>query len=471
MRGHSFQLVALLIGLCLAGSAHCDSPGTQPLSTDAIKALIDAAEPGDTIVVPAGVYHGHLVVRKAVVLEGNGKVTIDGGGEGTVVQLLRHDITMRGFTVRGSGSGVDREPAAIRGERGVFIIEDNRIEDALYGIDIREAPGSIIRRNIIRGKDMEPGRRGDGIRTWWSHEAIITDNEVRDSRDIVLWYSSDLTIARNRVTGSRYGLHFMYSNDTELIDNMLTNNSVGMYLMYSNNITVRNNTLINNRGASGYGLGLKDCDAITIIDNALMANRVGVYIDNSPSSMDSTGLFGGNVFAYNETGALATPNTHSNVFTSNAFVENEEQVGVHGRGSLHANAFSRGGKGNFWSDYAGFDRNGDGIGDLAYEPRSLFESLVAREPNLRFLIHSPAQQAIEFTARAMPDLRPEPKLTDPHPLATQPVFEFVEISTGGSRSSMLVLALLLVGSAGGLTWLVCRERSVLSAVTQERGRT
>lgn len=462
------RLCQLMVVLCIAATpvlARADH-GTR-LSTDAIAALIDAAEPGDTVVVPPGVYHGHLIVRKSVALDGRGQVTIDGGGEGTVVQLLRRDVTMRGFTVRGSGSGVDREPAAIRGERGVFVIEDNRIEDALYGIDLREASGSVIRRNIVHGKDLDPGRRGDGIRTWWSHETTITDNEVHDSRDIVLWYSSNMVIARNTVTGSRYGLHFMYSHDTELTENLLEGNSVGIYLMYSNNITVRANTMINNRGASGYGLGLKDCDNIEITQNALLANRVGVYIDNSPSSIDSTGIFESNLLAYNETGVLATPNTHNNVFTENALIDNEEQVGVHGRGNLNANAFSRDERGNFWSDYAGFDRDGDGIGDLPYEPRSLFESLVAREPNLRFLIHSPAQQAIEFTARAMPDLRPDPKFIDPHPLSSQPVFEIASSTADGSGSMMALLSIILVCSSGGLTWFVYRDRSTLRAITQE----
>lgn len=421
-----------------------------------IERLIEEASPGAVIVVPPGVYEGRLTIRKPVTLEGRGLVTVDGGGEGTVLTLLAQEIAIRGLIVRGSGAGIDGEPAGIRAETGPVTIEDNRVEDALFGIDLRESPGSIVRRNTVRGKDLEPGRRGDGIRLWWSHECVIEKNDVAGSRDMVFWYSEGLTISRNVVRGSRYGLHFMYSHDTRVLDNELSGNSVGIYLMYSNHIHLERNRLINNRGSSGYGIGLKDCDDITLTDNAILANRVGLYVDNSPSSIESEGLIDRNMIAFNESGLLATPNTHDNVITGNAFIENEEQAASHGRGDLSANTFARGGVGNFWSDYAGFDRDHDGIGDLAYRPRSLFFHLLTREPNLRVFIHSPAQQAIEFTARAFPELQPNPILTDPSPLAEPPA---LSAGVSNSRAGGLLMGLVsggLVLGAGTACWFLGR---------------
>src|SRR5690606_37386932 len=141
---------------------------------------------------------------------------------------------------------------------------------------------------------------------------------------------------------------------TALEANELAGNSVGVYLMYSKRISLTRNHMRNNRGASGYGIGLKDCDDIAIIDNEVIANRVGVYIDNSPSSLGSTGLFDSNLIANNEIGLLATPNTPDNAFTGNAFVENEEPAATHGRGRLAGNSFAGERDGNYWSDYAGF---------------------------------------------------------------------------------------------------------------------
>ena len=95
--------------------------------------------------------------------------------------------------------------------------------------------------------------------------------------------------------------------------------------------------------------------------------------------------------------------------------------------------------GNFWSDYAGFDRDGDGVGDLAYEPRSLFSALLSHEPNLRLFAHSPAQQAVEFTARALPELRPRPTLVDPAPLTRRPNTETASAVAAPSGKAMAAL--------------------------------
>lgn len=442
------------IGVCVA---RAELPSRSAVPMAVIEALIDGAAQGAVVVVPPGVYEGNLRVGRAVVLDGRGAVTLDGRGKGTVVEIASPGVTFRGFTVRGSGETVQDEPAAVRVTAGPVVVEDNRVEDALFGIDLREASGSTVRRNSVRGKRLEPGRRGDGIRLWWSHGCTVESNEVAGSRDLVFWYSENLRVASNRVSDSRYGLHFMYSHDTVLSGNELSANSVGVYLMYSNRITLTGNRMTNNRGASGYGLGLKDCDEIVVTGNAMLANRIGVYVDNSPSSVGSTGLIEGNMIAFNEIGLLATPNTHDNVVVGNAFVENEEQAATHGRGRLTANAFSRDGRGNFWSDYAGFDRDADGLGDLTHEPRSLFGALMAREPNLRLFVHSPAQQAVEFTARAMPELRPEPTLVDPAPLSRPPA---LSISTDGAargRGPIAALGAGLIAVAAGLLLLGRRQ--------------
>lgn len=453
--------VQIILSLCVLITSVSGAFAQSTIqSSDVIDALIESAQPGATVIVPAGIYEGNLRVKKSVVLDGQGLVILDGLGNGSVVEIVAGDVTIRGFTIRNSGSTVDQEPAGIRAVAGPVLIEDNRLEDVYFGIDLRPAADSIIRNNVVIGKDLEIGRRGDGIRIWWSHNTIVEDNIVDRVRDMVFWYSEDLSIARNIVTNSRYGLHFMYSHNTTLEENELTSNSVGIYLMYSNNIHLMGNSIVNNRGTSGYGIGLKDCDAIVVENNALLANRVGMYIDNSPSSVDSFGIIKGNKVAFNEIGMLSTPITHNNVITKNAFLENEEQVTVHGRGKLMLNEFSENGVGNFWSSYSGFDRNNDGIGDFPHEPRSLFRSLLAREPNLRVFMHSPAQQAVELTARAFPELSPDPIFIDHSPLTRLPELELRESTVESSRSYLFGFAsfLLLVPIVGG--WMIVRESTL-----------
>ncbi len=462
-------LVVLIATLTLTGFALAQPEAAR--SVDEIAQLIEAASEGETVTIPAGRYEGNLRVSKPVVLDGLNAVVIDGLNSGTVVELTVPGITIRNLTIRGSGSTVDQEPAGIRAYDGPIIIEHNRFEEVYFGIDLRQSPDSIIRHNVVHGKDLELGRRGDGIRLWWSHGCQIHDNFVDGLRDMVFWYSEDLRIDRNRVVNSRYGLHFMYSHNTVLSENDLTENSVGIYLMYSNSITLRRNRIINNRGSSGYGIGLKDCDDITVEHNAILANRVGVYVDNSPSSFDSVGLIAHNSLSFNEIGLLATPITHNNVITANAFVENEEQVAVHGGGQLNNNVFAKDGFGNFWSSYAGFDLAGDGIGDSPYAPRNVFRDLLAREPNLRIFVHSPAQQAIELTARAFPDLNPEPMFEDPSPLTRPPTLDLFEPATTPSRAPMLAVACVLLLASGMGIWIAARQNSISVDIVQRSAQT
>ena len=109
-----------------------------------------------------------------------------------------------------------------------------------------------------------------------------------------------------------------------------------------------------------------------------------------------------------------------------------------GRGELTGNEFDRDERGNFWSDYPGYDRDGDGVGEANYESRLLFENLTAREPSLRLFMFSPIHQAVEFIARAVPAVRPEPKFTDYYPLIEPPIEHGAEL---GSSTSLVMVAL------------------------------
>src|SRR5690606_11427207 len=101
-----------------------------------------------------------------------------------------------------------------------------------------------------------------------------------------------------------------------------------------------------------------------------------------------------------------------NVFSNNTFWENVSQMVLQGGGQPGINQW----QGNYWSDYTGFDIDGNGQGELPYRAERLFEGLTDQEPRLRILAYSPAVQAIEFAGQSFPVIRPQPKLTDDKPL-------------------------------------------------------
>jgi nitrous oxidase accessory protein len=382
-------------------------------------ALTDAmavAREGDTIAVYGGRYAGPLVIEKRVTLLGYDWPIVDGNNHGTVVKLTAPGIVLKGFVIRNSGSSLDAENSGIAVEAPEALLANNRIEETLFGIYLRKASHTTIQGNVISSKDLPLPRRGDPIRVWYSNSVRITENVVQRGRDVVLWYSKNLLVRGNVVTKGRYGLHFMYCDDAQIEENRLTDNSVGTFLMYSRRLHLRRNTIAHNRGPSGYGVGLKDMDDAVIEENLFLDNRVGAFIDNSPREIDSRGLFQRNVFAFNDTGISLLPAVRRNQFMANSFVDNQEQVGIAGGGQLEGNRWTVKGRGNYWSDYVGYDAQSDGVGDVPYRADRLFENLMDRYPVLRVFVHSPAAQAVDFAARAFPFVKPQPKLTDTRPL-------------------------------------------------------
>lgn len=211
-----------------------------------------------------------------------------------------------------------------------------------------------------------------------------------------------------------------------------------------------------NRGPSGYGIGLKDMREAFISENFIADNRVGIFAEGAISSR-----FVGNMLAYNDIGFLLFTSSHSNLMAQNSLVENGEQVHVEGIMPIHANLWQR----NFWSDYAGYDADGDGLGDLPYKSVRLFERLTDYQSSLKFFSFSLASQAIEFASRCFPVFSPQPKLVDESPLMRPliPQVDFPAATSGRKHSPVLsllmVLTVLLILRSGQIVSLVSKNLS------------
>lgn len=423
------------------------APGGSP---GAIGRMLEAARPGETVTVPAGIYREHVRIERPGALIAEGRVVIDGGGSGDVVVITAPDVTLRGFVVRNTGIDLDKENAAIRVTAPRATIEDNILEDILFGIDLRESADSRVLGNTIGGKNLDIARRGDGLRLWRADRTLVEGNTIHDGRDAILWYSTGVTVRRNRGFDCRYGLHLMFSDAVTIEDNHFERNSVGIYLMYSTGVEISRNRLVRNRGPSGYGLGLKETDRFRVRSNLIAANRSGIYLDGSPFTAAQPGDFSGNTLAYNDVGFTILPSARGNEIVGNNFIDNIDQVAVSGRGSLEANRFWKHDSGNFWSDYSGYDQNADGIGDFVHESATLFDNLLDKEPSLRLFLFSPAQQAVEFVGRALPAVRPEPKFSDEVPLMRPVPVRPDEAGASPSTGALLACGLALSGIAGAV---------------------
>lgn len=403
-----------LAALAVAGQAAAQPLEVGPGRAHAtIGGALAAAADGDTVRVASGVYRERLVVERAVTLLGEGWPVVDGGGAGHVVEATA-PIAISGFVLRGSGRTVEAEHAGVmvRGARAEVV--GNRIEDVLYGVYLKESPGSRVAANRIEGKPLAPPRRGDGIRLWYSPDSRIEENEVVGTRDVVVYFSDRLLLRGNRIRDGRYGLHTMYSNDGRIEGNRLSANHVGAFLMYSKGLEVADNVFHRAEGASGMGLGLKDADDITVEGNLFLENVTGIHLDNSPRGRDAANRIAANAFVGNAVGVRLLPSVAGNRFEANDLVGNGRPVEVAGgaRAGLEAR---NDWVGNHWDDYAGFDRDGDGTGDTPHLHARLADELMARHPGLEIFAGSPAFALLELIARFFPLLQPEPVAVDPAP--------------------------------------------------------
>ena len=380
-----------------------------------------AASPGDTVRVGPGVYRESLRVERAVALVGDGAPVVDGGGRGHVVEATA-PLVLRGFVLQSSGKSVDNEDAGVMVRGARARVEYNRIEDVLYGVYLKDSPGSLVARNRIRGKDLPDPRRGDGIRLWYSSGTRIVANRVERTRDVVIFFSDSLEIRDNHISDGRYGLHYMYSDHNRFEGNRFVRNDVGAFLMYSADIRFTRNVFAESRGASGFGVGLKDADDVVARENLWVENQVGIYLDNSPRSRGSTNVFQENLIVFNDAGVRLLPSVAGNRFEGNDFVANGRPAEVSG-GAPRSQAAQNRWHGNHWSEHAGFDRDGDGRGDTPYVHARLSDQLVVRHPALRLFTWSPAFPVVDAVSRFFPLLRPSPVVVDSAPRLSAPVLD------------------------------------------------
>jgi parallel beta-helix repeat protein len=116
--------------------------------------------------------------------------------------------------------------------------------------------------------------------------------------------------------------------------------------------TIRNNVI----KKSEYGINVMESNSSNIINNVIVNNtQAGIHI----SSSNQNNIIG-NLLEKNSIGAWTTsPSPTINTFYHNNFINNLNQASDLAR----ATKWDNGAEGNYWSNYAGQDLNGDGIGE------------------------------------------------------------------------------------------------------------
>lgn len=422
-------LLLLLPGLLWANEhlAHPDGLALQQ--------LINQAAPGDTIRLAPGTYFGGVLINKPLTLTGEPGAIIDAQGEGDVIRVEATDVNIRGLTLRRSGFNLTRMNAAVHGARGAhrLTVEDNIIEDSAFGLWLWHANEARMVNNKITGNTHYASQdRGDGIRLFNVDGGLFSHNQVRDTRDgVYVDTSKNLEFSHNRFEDLRYGIHYMYAHQGRIIGNLSTRTRSGYALMMSRDLEVTGNQSINDQN---YGILLNFITYSNISDNVVRGvtgwsftgevehgipiggEGKAVFIYNS---LHNTIL--NNLFADSEIGIHITAGSEYNEMHGNSFVRNQFQVKYVAN---RRQEWSHEGRGNYWSDYLGWDLDGNGIGDQAYEPNDGIDKLLWKYPLAKMLMNSPAVQTLRWVQNQFPILR-SPGVQDSYPLMRPPHEEAV----------------------------------------------
>ena len=378
----------------------------------ALQPLVDAAADGDALCLAPGTYAGPLRIGHRVTLWGPREAVLRSSGEGTTLRIEGDGPALLGLTIDGSGGRFDLLDAAVHVSGREVRVEGVSVRNAVFGILVERAERVVVRGNEVIGDRAQTlGLRGDSIRLWETRDSVLEENVVRDGRDVVVWYSPRNVIRGNTVERSRYGTHLMYSSDVSIEENRYLGNVTGVFVMYSRNVELTGNLLANSAGAAGIGLGAKESGNLRVVENQFLHNTVGVYLDGSPLYPDDRNVFLGNAFRLGDVGVIFHSSPNGNSFRGNRFADNRDPVRVEGGGDALGVEW----RGNDFDDYAGYDLDGDGVGDVPYQLRSLSSDLVAEAPALEFFRGTLALALAEAIGEIVPLFEPKLLLVDPEP--------------------------------------------------------
>ncbi|RJS71684.1 hypothetical protein CW714_05405, partial [Methanophagales archaeon] len=373
-----------------------------------IQDAVDAASPGDTIIVYPGTYTENVDINKDHLT-----IKSENGADSTIVQAVNPNdhvfevtadyVNITGFTVIGA---TGRYPSGIYlNSANHCSISNNNVSDNFYGIYLKNNSNN----NIIASNSAS--NNWVGVILGYASNNAISSNDLNTNVKSGIWlsYSSSNTIINNDVRSNSYnGISLYYSGNNTLKENTISDhtenfNVYGYYDLFYlvQNIDASNKVdgkpiyyLVNQQNLqipkdAGY-VGIVNCKSIIVRDLILTNNRHGVLlaftndsrIENVTASDNSIGFeltySHNNTLTYN----VASKNTYAgiysyysdkNIISNNNLINNTIQAYDNTGTNSWDNGYPSGG--NYWSDYNGSDifsgsyqniTGSDGIGDTPY---------------------------------------------------------------------------------------------------------
>jgi nitrous oxidase accessory protein len=341
-------------------------------------------EPGDVVVLGAGIHPGPWTIDVAdVVLRGAGAV-LDGRGTGSALTLTAPGIVVEGLRIEGVGPVADlyAPDAAVAafGCHGCGLVGISA-PAATTAVRIEDARGARIEDLDASGDGRGPGLTAfetPGLQVLGGRLTGFLDGLYLERADG--GRVADVTVERS----VRYGLHVMFTVGVALVDNRVVDGGVGSAVMYGRDARIEGNLLAGHRAPMAFGLLLQEEVDARAIGNEVRGNAVGLLLVAAPGVRVDGGTIADNgIGALLQRAPVAGAAASSVAIAGAAFRGNAADVAVDDPDaalSLHGNAYDRAPR---------LDLDGDGVVDVGHVATSAFAARTARQPDLALLAYGP----------------------------------------------------------------------------------